>query len=732
MGCCGHSQDTGSKTIRTIGPVRNRTCTDIPCCILFSIFIVGFLIVTLWSFAMGDFKRVIHPTNSQGQVCGRDVPGKPYLFFFDSQSCLRLGPALVVTGCPTPQVCVASCPKYYWSWKGPFDQKLQYVRSLMICLGGVDANDPKFASQSIDQLVQDKQCAPYVYHSRSILGRCIPSQVSRLMGNGTGQVRDETGKPIHLMDAENQEVNGMEVVKSGNPVLYVHEYLGKLVLECTTFFEKVVADLSQTWHVILVCISVSVVLSFCWIVLLRCCASVMVWTTLILFVALFSFGTGFCLYRWNVLRKTTEGSNDLEFSLDIASYFRLASTWLALGIIFAILLVIILLILIFLRKRIRVAIAILNEASKAVSTMTSVLFWPILPFILELIVIAQVLFVAISLRTISDPVGTKIMNDDPTVTPGFGDKARNDIREIFQLIPCDPLQNNSAGKACRFLYYGDRKYTIYLQFFNLFMFFWLINFVKSLTQMTLAGTFAEYYFSSHNQKSSSKCPLITSLFRSTFYHTGSLAFGSFLIALLQWLRVTLEYINAKLKKANNPVTDFLLKCLSCCFWLLEKFLRFLNRNAFIMIAIYGQSFCSASRSALSLLARNVVRLFVVDKVTDFILFIGKLVVVSIVGGMAYVYLEGILFKGNDFLSDAFTSNLHYAFVPLGIIILASYLVASLFSSVFEMGVDTIFLCFLEDLEKNDGSAERPYYMSKNLMNILGKRNAQLPQIKQAI
>ncbi|CAH8477669.1 unnamed protein product [Schistosoma haematobium] len=655
MGCCGHSQDTGSKTIRTIGPVRNRTCTDIPCCILFSIFIVGFLIVTLWSFAMGDFKRVIHPTNSQGQVCGRDVPGKPYLFFFDSQSCLRLGPALVVTGCPTPQVCVASCPKYYWSWKGPFDQKLQYVRSLMICLGGVDANDPKFASQSIDQLVQDKQCAPYVYHSRSILGRCIPSQVSRLMGNGTGQVRDETGKPIHLMDAENQEVNGMEVVKSG-----------KLVLECTTFFEKVVADLSQTWHVILVCISVSVVLSFCWIVLLRCCASVMVWTTLILFVALFSFGTGFCLYRWNVLRKTTEGSNDLEFSLDIASYFRLASTWLALGIIFAILLVIILLILIFLRKRIRVAIAILNEASKAVSTMTSVLFWPILPFILELIVIAQVLFVAISLRTISDPVGTKIMNDDPTVTPGFGDKARNDIREIFQLIPCDPLQNNSAGKACRFLYYGDRKYTIYLQFFNLFMFFWLINFVKSLTQMTLAGTFAEYYFSSHNQKSSSKCPLITSLFRSTFYHTGSLAFGSFLIALLQWLRVTLEYINAKLKKANNPVTDFLLKCLSCCFWLLEKFLRFLNRNAFIMIAIYGQSFCSASRSALSLLARNVVRLFVVDKVTDFILFIGKLVVVSIVGGMAYVYLEGILFKGNDFLSDAFTSNLHYAFVPLGV------------------------------------------------------------------
>jgi hypothetical protein len=29
-----------------------------------------------------------------------------------------------------------------------------------------------------------------------------------------------------------------------------------------------------------------------------------------------------------------------------------------------------------------------------------------------------------------------------------------------------------------------------------------------------------------------------------------------------------------------------------------------------------------------------------------------------------------------------------------------------------MAVDTLFLCFLEDLERNDGTPERPYYMSK--------------------
>jgi len=39
-----------------------------------------------------------------------------------------------------------------------------------------------------------------------------------------------------------------------------------------------------------------------------------------------------------------------------------------------------------------------------------------------------------------------------------------------------------------------------------------------------------------------------------------------------------------------------------------------------------------------------------------------------------------------------------------------------------MAVDTLFLCFLEDSERNDGSEEKPYYMPKELMGILGKKN----------
>ncbi|KAK2835639.1 hypothetical protein Q5P01_016123 [Channa striata] len=50
-----------------------------------------------------------------------------------------------------------------------------------------------------------------------------------------------------------------------------------------------------------------------------------------------------------------------------------------------------------------------------------------------------------------------------------------------------------------------------------------------------------------------------------------------------------------------------------------------------MIAIYGKNFCTSSKDAFFLLMRNVIRVAVLDKVTDFLLFFGKLL---ITGGVA--------------------------------------------------------------------------------------------------
>ena len=43
------------------------------------------------------------------------------------------------------------------------------------------------------------------------------------------------------------------------------------------------------------------------------------------------------------------------------------------------------------------------------------------------------------------------------------------------------------------------------------------------------------------------------------YHLGSLAFGSLIIAIIQMIRVILEYVDHKLKGSENRIAKFFLK-----------------------------------------------------------------------------------------------------------------------------------------------------------------------------
>lgn len=63
--------------------------------------------------------------------------------------------------------------------------------------------------------------------------------------------------------------------------------------------------------------------------------------------------------------------------------------------------------------------------------------------------------------------------------------------------------------------------------------------------------------------------------------------------------------------------------LKCCFWCMEVFLKFLTKNAYIMMAIYGQNFFASAKRSFLLLTRNVVRTVVVNEVAGILLFIGK-------------------------------------------------------------------------------------------------------------
>lgn len=79
--------------------------------------------------------------------------------------------------------------------------------------------------------------------------------------------------------------------------------------------------------------------------------------------------------------------------------------------------------------------------------------------------------------------------------------------------------------------------------------------------------------------------------------------------------------------------------------------------------------------------------------------------------------------------DLETPPLNYYFIPVILIAISAYFIACCFFSVYSMAVDTLFLCFLLDIERNDGKDNPQYFMSKNLMKILSLKQQKRSQKK---
>ena len=108
--------------------------------------------------------------------------------------------------------------------------------------------------------------------------------------------------------------------------------------------------------------------------------------------------------------------------------------------------------------------------------------------------------------------------------------------------------------------------------------------------MIIAGSVVAWYFTRDKEKFGCRkpnSPMVTSLKRLVFCHLGSVALGSCLIAIVQLARAILMYIQAQLRgRGDVQWAKYALKCCGCCLWCLEKVIKFLTKNAYIMICKY--------------------------------------------------------------------------------------------------------------------------------------------------
>ncbi|XP_041804651.1 choline transporter-like protein 5-A [Chelmon rostratus] len=684
------------------GPVHRRSCTDVLCCLIFIIVILSYMALGIVAWLHGDPKKVLHPTDSYGQFCGQKGTSnakKPILFYFNMLKCTN--PAILINlQCPTTQMCVSKCPDKFATYT---EMQLQHKLSKshweyyrQFCKPGF--NNP---GKPVSQVLRDEDCPSMIVPSRPFFQRCLPDFITL---NGTVTIANRTNFKDDREVTRN--VTELQHAAKGLTARLDTEEHGK----------KIVEDYANSWAWILVGLLLSLAVSLVFILLLRFTAGLLLWTTIVTIILLLAYGMWCCSVELSQLRHRA-GSDvaivEVGLQTDLQVYLQLTQTWIILMVSLGVTEASILLMLIFLRRRVQVAIALLREASKAIGHIMSTLFFPVITFLLLTVCIFYWVITAVYLASSGEAIYK-------VTSPDVGCPYANSTckPETFNRTNVSTVAQ-CQGSQCLFAFYGGEtfyhRYLFLLQLSNLLVFLWLVNFSLALEQCTLAGTFASYYWAKRKPQDIPPCPLFSSFSRAIRYHTGSLAFGALILSVVQLVRIILEYLEQKLNGVNNSLSRFIMHCLKCCFWCLEKLIRYMNRNAYIMVAIYGKNLCTSAREAFFLLMRNVVRVTVLDRVTDFLLFLGKVLIAGGVGVVAFFF-----FTRKIPVIQEDVPNLNYYWVPILTVVIGAYLIAHGFFSVYAICVDTLFLCFCDDLERNDGSSEKPFLMSPELHRILGK------------
>ncbi|XP_040165564.1 choline transporter-like 2 isoform X3 [Anopheles arabiensis] len=670
------------------GPLSKRSCTDLPCLFLFVTFLCAWGYVAYYAVQHGDLNRLLVPIDSDGRKCGVDseVRDEPYLVFFNITECAKID--VPISGCSTTQVCVSQCPNQDFDFESANcnPSNVNEIRSKLICKQNVKKTDLT-TCQIIRQYIKSQRCAQTMQKSTPFSKRCIPDMGT--ITNGARNVQRSIDVAIKNL---------------------------KLFIGTS---QMIVEDILESWRMILVFIACSVLASLILIAMLRWIAKPLVWISIIGVITALSYGVYYSFRQYQQIRANPVAAHvnvSPNLSSLVNSWFKSDQTWLWILIALSVILIVLLLVVLVLRKRIVIAIALLKEGSKAVSASFSTVFFPLVPWILQAVVIVFSLLVLLFLASIGVPVykvnglnssltcvcTNGYMEGDICDPVAFNENCR-DTSRIYD-------QERCLDAACHFQEVDTPGIVRFFHALNVIGFFWCICFVSAFSEMVLAFTFATWYWT--RQKSRLPFFVLTrGVTHTVYYHLGTLAFGSLIIAICKIIRAILEYVDHKLKRYDNGFTRAVLCCCRCFFWCLESFLKFLNRNAYIMCAIYGKNFCSSAKDAFSLLTRNVLRVIALDKVTGFLFFLSKLLLASGMAAVTYTYFD----------SDLPKMQLNYPFVPAVLVFIGTFIIASIFFSVYSVAVDTLFLCFLEDIERNDGSAERPFYMSRGLQKILGKK-----------
>ncbi|XP_012281010.1 CTL-like protein 1 [Orussus abietinus] len=639
MSCCTGEDEEEQHP----NPTRVRGCTDIFWLCLFILFWFLMILIAAFALVYGNPLRLISGYDSFGNTCGmknnqkfgsmelsgQDTSEKPYLFFLNVNNVKQ-----------SLKICVKKCP----------DQTLRTLDD--IC---------KFYKKTGSQLCHDRPGSEFsacnsensknktgscpklpVYDSIPILNRCIPKTVKEV---GNAIVRNLYGL-----------LNSWDVI------------------------EQILGDLYKTWREILALSFLAFVLSLFMIAIFHLLANIVTWVMMTLVTVSSIAGTGLLWWTYIGIKQTLDATDPSEL---LEESVRNEKAFLAFAIIATIVTVVLLFLLCILRKYISFMAVLFRESAKCLAELPGLFFQPLLTFIALLVFFAFWIVVILSLATANYP-GTKSVQIldhilDPVNLNSNGAKSLSIEQKKMDL-------SIDSFKTFTLVEYVDATWVKCMWWVYIIGLIWTSEFIIACQDMVIAGAVAHWYF---RDKDASVSPVCSAMGTLVSYHLGSVACGSLLITIFKVPRLILAYLHSKFEKTKetSPCSQCGLKCCICCFYCMEKFIRYMNHNAYTVVAIEGTNFCNAARIAFTTIVSNALQIAVINGVGDFILFLGKCFVTAATGCV------GLLFMRQD-------PRLHFYAVPIFVVCIFAFFIAHCVISLYETIIDTLFLCICEDKNLN--------------------------------
>jgi solute carrier family 44 (choline transporter-like protein), member 2/4/5 len=707
-------------------PEGDRKCTDVAFLLLFSFMWVLMFVVAAIGFFTGDPARLLYGTASDGVPCGSQrYTTQRYIYYPQLQQDLIA--ALADPGkydplqggnparIPLLGVCTAACPQAGAvvssgagrTWDVDRDSKNVFFRCL--------------PWNSVNRTLTIRCAKPALANATAALAR-PPYATLACSDAADCEAALQRAEPL-CTKAITTELTVTDRPAKRDPVM---DSLTGLTLRVARW----IGDLQMAAVPILVCGGmIALLLGLLWILLLEKFARLMVWGSLViayllLVVATLAMGTkaglidlasaaSSTLALGSSLGLDTSGGDDPSNMAMLgaetgASRDMYATAMWAFVVVDAVLL----LVLLFLRSRIAMAIEILEEATAAIKCMPALLLFPLLPCATAILLMVYWLVVAAYIASAGSlSVGSALGVDGLLATTATADGAGGGGSSL----------NNTTTV---FEYNASMEQMLAFHFFGLL---WSQSFLNAVVICTTAGAVSKWYWCKDHRHWGSHRPghedehwvVFHSFRRAMRYHAGSLAFGSFIIAVVQMMRFALAYVERQAShlKEKNKTVKVLLCALHCFLWCFEKCVKYVSRNAYIIVAMRGRPFCSCAREAFFLICRNLSKVATVGIISSLMLNLGKLCIVAVSTLVMFTIVTAKPVLPSFFTGDL--DSVSSPVLPMAATITLSYAIASYVFEIYQMAVDTILICFCEDLKLNAKSHK--YYAREELQKFINDK-----------